>query len=61
MLTFLFSGLGLATIGFYLYMAVAFYRGAGNRFPAWGMTKRAVYALTWPATVWNLAGNPAKD
>ena len=57
---FLTSILGLACIAFYIYMAVAFYRRATVDHADWGQGKKIAYALTWPATAWMAADNPAR-
>lgn len=57
---FILSTLGLSVIGFYAYMAVAFFRRASVDHADWSFQKKAIYAVTWPATAWMSAGNPAK-
>lgn len=57
---FLNSVLGVGVVVFYVYMAVAFYRRAVVDHPDWTQKAKVSYALTWPATAWMAADNPAR-
>ena len=50
----LLAVIGFGALAFYLYMFVVFFRAAGMIQPPKDFFAKAMWALTWPLTVWPL-------